>query len=151
MNRNLVLPLSVALLALGCTEPYPSVGGTWEYVSTLTFPSDFDIAPGQPYTCTYRGALTLGQTSGLFGGTYDSLSIACNSGGGSSGNTGTVINGNLAKNGILSFYFDTPDWLSVGTLHGDSMGGIASDSVNGLPGRELATGTWSACRGRVCQ
>ena len=150
MKRTVLLPLA-ALLALGCTEPYPSVSGTWNYVSTLTYPSDFDLGPGQPYVCTYRSVLTLGQTSGLFGGTYDSLAIACNSGSNSTAGSGTVIDGNLAKSGVLSFEFDTPNWLSIGTLHGDSMGGIASDSVLGLPGMEAATGTWGACRGRVCQ
>ena len=150
MKRTVLVPLA-ALLALGCTEPYPSVGGTWEYVSTLTYPGDFDLAPGQPYVCTYRATLTLGQTSGIFSGTHDSLYSACNSGSNSTSSPGAVIDGNLAKDGILSFEFDTPDWLSIGTLHGDSMGGIASDSVTGLPGREAATGTWSACRGRVCR
>jgi len=151
MTRRPLAVAAVLLLALSCSEPYPGVGGTWEYASTLTFPGDFDVAPGQPYVCTYSAALTLAQSSGTFEGTYDSLTIACNSGGVSSGNTGAVIDGELSKSGILSFAFDAPSWLAVGTLHGDSMGGIVTDSVSGLPGMELASGTWSACKGRVCK
>ncbi len=150
MKRSSRVVLAAALLVLGCTEPYPSVGGDWQYNSSLTFPSDFDLPSGAHYVCTYRAHLALGQHGGNFDGTYDTLTVTCNSGGTSSGGAGTVINGNLAKNGIVSFQFDTPSWLSVGTLHGDSMGGIASDSVSGLSGMELATGTWSACKGRPC-
>jgi len=147
-------PIVVAalLLALSCaSEPYPSLGGTWEYASSLTYPSDFDISPTQPYVCTYQAALTLAQSGGTFSGTYDSLTISCNSGSVSSGNTGAVLAGVLSKSGILSFTFDTPNWVSVGTLHGDSMGGSVTDSVVGLPGMELASGTWSACKGRICE
>jgi len=151
MQRALLASLATALVALSCSEPYPAVSGGWEYASSLTYPSDFDVSPGQPYVCTYRATLTLAQSSGTFSGTYDSLTIACNSGGTTSGNVGTVIDGALSKSGIVSFEFDTPNWLSVGSLHGDSMGGIVTDSVSGLPGMELASGTWSACKGRVCR
>jgi hypothetical protein len=143
--------VAALLLALSCSEPYPGIGGTWEYASALTYPSDFDLAPGQPYVCTYHASLSLNQSSGVFEGTYDSLSVACNTGGTTSGATGAVINGDLSRSGIVAFAFDTPDWLSVGTLHGDSMGGSVTDTVTGLSGREVATGTWSACKGRVCQ
>jgi hypothetical protein len=95
--------------------------------------------------------LTIDQSSGVFSGTYDSLTVSCNSGGVFTGFNGTVINGTLAKDGIIAFSFDSPSWLSVGTLHGDSMGGTVTDSVNGLVGMELASGTWKACRGRPCQ
>lgn len=151
MKRRPLALLAAALLALSCTEPYPSVSGGWQYAGTLTYPSDFDLSPGQPYVCTYHAALTLGQSSGIFNGTYDSLSIACNSGGSTTGSNGAVINGTLSKSGIVAFAFDAPSWLSVGTLHGDSMGGSVTDSVSGLSGMELASGTWSACKGRVCQ
>ncbi len=151
VTRRPLAVVAALLLALGCTEPYPGVGGTWEYASTLTYPSDFDLGPGQPYVCTFQTALTLGQTSGVFSGTYDSLAIACNSGGGTSGNTGAVIDGALSKSGILSFAFDSPDWVSVGTLAGDSMGGTVTDSVSGLSGMEVASGTWKACKGRACK
>lgn len=151
MKRHRLAVPAALLLALSCTEPYPSVGGVWHYASMLTFPSDFGEPNGQPYACSYRGTLTLGQNRGIFGGTYDSLSIACNSGGVSLGFNGTVINGELSRSGIVSFAFDTPSWASVGTLHGDSMGGSVTDSVSGLSGMELASGTWSACKGRVCR
>jgi len=62
-----------------------------------------------------------------------------------------VINGALSRSGTIAFSFDTPNWLSVGSLHGDSMGGTVSDSVSGLGGMELASGTWSACKGRLCK
>ena len=152
MQRRPVLVTAALLLVLSCrAEPYPSVGGTWEYASSLTFPSDFDVAPGQAYVCTYQASLSLDQASATFSGTYDSLTTACNSGGGSSGNTGTVLDGALSTSGILSFDLDSPNWVSVGTLHGDSMGGIVTDSVIGLGGTELASGTWSACKNRVCR
>jgi hypothetical protein len=151
MKRNPLAVLAAVLLTLSCTEPYPSVGGVWRYASSLTFPSDYDLAPGQPYVCTYQAKLTLGQSSGIFDGTYDSLAIACNSGGSSSGFNGAVINGNLSKSGVVAFAFDVPSWLSVGTLHGDSMGGSVTDSVSSLSGMELASGTWRACKGRVCK
>ncbi|MGA2383905.1 MAG: hypothetical protein ABSG61_10800 [Gemmatimonadales bacterium] len=151
MKRAPLAVLAAVLFALSCAEPYPSVSGGWEYASTLTFPGDFDLSPGQPYVCTYRAVLTLGQSNGTFSGTYDSLSVGCNSGGTTSGFNGTVMDGELSKSGIVSFEFDTPNWLSVGSLHGDSMGGVVTDSVNGLPGMELASGTWSACQGRVCK
>jgi len=151
--KRIPLPVVVALLlALSCTEPsYPKVGGIWQYASTLTFPSDFDLAPGQPYVCSYQGALTLTQSKNTFFGSYDSLSIACNSGGSSSGFSGTVINGSVTRGGAIGFYFDTPKWLAAGTLHGDSMGGIVTDSVSGLSGMEAATGSWSACLNRACR
>ncbi len=151
VTRRPLAVVAALLLVLGCTEPYPGIGGTWEYASTLTYPSDFDLGPGQPYVCTFQTALTLGQTSGVFSGTYDSLAIACNSGGSSTAGGGAVINGALDRSGILSFAFDTPNWVSVGVLHGDSMGGTVTDSVSGLSGTELATGTWKACKGRTCK
>jgi hypothetical protein len=153
VKRHLLAVPAALLLALSCAEPYPGVSGAWQYASTLTYPSpsDFDLAPGQPYVCTRRATLTLAQSSGIFEGTYDSLSISCNSGLNTSGNNGLVIDGELSRSGILSFAFDRPRWLSVGTLHGDSMGGVVTDSVIGLPGMELASGTWSACKGRVCK
>jgi len=149
MNRQLCAALAAALLALTCTEPSPSVGGTWRFTSSLTYPPDFNISPGQPYVCADTGVLTL---SGgvVFSGTYDSLTVACNTGSNVPGNSGLVINGAVA-NGIVSFNRDTPDWLAVGTVHGDSMGGTVTDSLTGLPGREAATGTWSACKGRPCK
>jgi hypothetical protein len=149
MKRALLASLAAVLVALSCTEPSPSVGGSWRITSSLTYPSDFDVGPGQPYVCADTGTLTL-QGGVAFGGTYDSLTIACTSGSHTPGNNGTVVNGALAS-GTVSFNFDTPNWLYVGTVHGDSMGGIVTDSVNGLPGMELASGTWSACKGRVCQ
>jgi hypothetical protein len=149
------IPLAVPaalLLAFGCTEPsYPKVGGAWRYASTLTFPSDFSAGTGEPYVCTYLAALSLDQSSNTFEGTYDSLSISCSSGGISTGLRGTVINGTVTRGGELGFYFDTPNWLMVGTIHGDSMGGTAIDSVSGLSGTEAARGPWSACRSRACQ
>ena len=149
MNRKLPAALAAALLALTCTEPSPSVGGTWRLTSSVTYHPDFDIAPGQPEVCADTGVLTL--SGGVaFTGTYDSLTIACNTGGRTTGNSGLVISGALAS-GTVSFNFDTPDWLYVGTVHGDSMGGIVADSILGMPGREAATGTWSACKGRVCK
>jgi len=150
MKRTAFPVLAAALLVLSCAEPYPAVGGAWEYSSALTFPSDFDLGSGQPYVCTYDAALTLSQTSSIFSGAYDSLAIACNSGGSTTAGGGAVIDGALSRSGILSFEFDTPSWLSVGTLHGDSMGGTVTDSVNGLSGMEVASGTWSACKGRPC-
>ena len=151
MKRNPFPLLAALLLALSCSEPYPAVGGGWEYASTLTFPGDFDLSPGVPYVCTYHAALTLNQSSGIFDGTYDSLAVACNTGGSTTAGSGAVIDGALSRSGIVSFAFDTPSWLSVGSLHGDSMGGTVTDSVSGLNGREVATGTWSACKGRPCQ
>jgi len=149
MNPKLPAALAAALLALTCTEPSPSVGGTWRLTSSLTYPSDFDIAPGQAEVCADTGVLTL-SGGAVFSGTYDSLTIACNTGSNVPGNSGLVIDGALAS-GTVSFNFDSPDWLYVGTVHGDSMGGVVTDSLNGLPGREAATGTWSACKGRVCR
>jgi hypothetical protein len=149
MPRRAIAVAAVLLLALSCTEPSPSVGGTWRITSTLTYPPDFDIAPGQPWVCADTGVLTL-SGGNVFSGTYDSLTIACNTNSVTSGNSGLVIDGALAS-GTVSFEFDTPDWLFVGTVHGDSMGGTVTDTVLGLPGREAATGTWSACNGRVCR
>jgi hypothetical protein len=152
MKRN-PLPVCVALLlALSCTEPsYPRVGGVWQYTSVLTFPSDFDIAAGQPYVCGYQGFLTLSQSRNTFSGSYDSLTIACNSGGVSSGLSGTVINGSVTRGGAVGFQFDTPNWAAAGTLHGDSMGGTVTDSVSGLSGVEIASGSWHACLNRTCR
>ena len=151
MKRKALPVLAALLLVLSCSEPYPGVSGAWRYASTLTYPTDFDLSPGQPYVCSVSGALTLRQSSGVFDGTYDSLAISCNSGGLTTGFNGTVIDGSLSRSGIVSFAFDTPNWLSVGTLHGDSMGGSVTDSVSGLSGVELAIGTWKACKGRVCK
>jgi len=151
MKRKPFAVVAALLLALSCTEPYPAVSGDWRYASSLTYPSDYSLPGGPPYVCSYTGRLTLGQNSGIFDGTYDSLAISCSSGGVSSGFNGTVINGTLTRDGIVAFAFDTPSWLSVGTLHGDSMGGSVTDSVSGLSGMELASGTWSACKGRVCK
>jgi hypothetical protein len=151
MKRKALHVVAALLLVLSCSEPYPGVGGAWRYASTLTYPTDFDFSPGQPYVCNFSGALTLRQSSGVFDGTYDSLAISCNSGSLTSGFNGTVINGSLSRSGIISFGLDTPSWLSVGTLHGDSMGGSVTDSVSGLSGMELASGTWKACKGRVCK
>jgi hypothetical protein len=151
MERRPFAVAAALLVALSCAEPYPGLGGTWEYASSLTFPADFDIAPGQPYVCTYRTALTLDQSSGIFNGTYDTLTIACNTGGSSAASGGAIINGALDRSGILSFDFDSPAWVAVGTLHGDSMGGTVTDSVSGMSGMEQASGTWKACKGRVCQ
>jgi hypothetical protein len=148
MKRNLSAVLAAALLALTCTEPSPSVGGTWRLTSSLTYPPDFDIAPGQPEVCADTGVLTL-SGGAAFSGTYDSLTIACNTGSTITGINGLVINGALAS-GTVSFNFDTPDWLYVGTVHGDSMGGTVTDSLNGMPGWEAATGSWSACESRTC-
>jgi len=148
MNRNLLAVLAAALLALTCTEPSPSVGGTWRLTSSLTYPPDFDISPGQPEVCADTGVLTL-SGGGAFSGTYDSLTVACNTGGRTTGSNGLVIGGALAS-GTIAFDFDTPDWLYVGTVHGDSMGGTVTDSILGMPGKEAATGTWSACGNRTC-
>ena len=150
MKRKALHVVAALLLVLSCSEPYPSVGGAWRYASTLTYPTDFG-SPGQPYTCSFSGALTLSQSSGVFDGKYDSLAISCSSGSITTGFNGTVINGSLSRSGIVSFAFDAPSWLSVGTLHGDSMGGTVTDSVNGLSGMEQASGTWRACKGRVCK
>ena len=151
MKRALFVSFAAALLALSCTEPSPSVSGTWRITSVLTYPSpsDWDIGPGQPEICADTGTLTL-QGGVTFSGTYDSLTIACNTGSHTPGNSGLVINGALAS-GTVSFNFDTPGWLYVGTVHGDSMGGVVTDSVNGSSGWGLASGTWSACKGRFCQ
>ncbi len=151
MTRTGLAVAAGLLVSLGCTEPYPKVGGTWWYASTLTFPADWQGPGGQPYACTYTTILTLSQTTAIFVGTYDSLTVACNTGGITSGSSGAVINGSLAKDGQIGFAFDAPDWYSVGTLHGDSMGGVASDSVGGLSGPEAATGRWAACLGRPCR
>jgi len=124
------------------------VGGAWKLVGSLTYPADFDLSAGQPYVCADTGTLSL--TGGnAFSGTYDSLTIACNTGGRTTGSNGVVINGALGG-GTVSFNFDTPALLFVGTVHGDSMGGTVTDSVNGFAGMEVASGTWSACQGRVC-
>jgi len=149
MNPKLPAVLAAVLLALTCTEPSPSVGGTWRITSLLTYPPDFDVTPGQPEVCVDTGVVTL-SGGAVFTGTYDSLTIACNTGSSVPGYSGLVINGALAS-GTVSFDFDSPDWLYVGTVHGDSMGGTVVDSINGQPGREIATGTWSACKGRVCR
>jgi hypothetical protein len=139
MKRIPLAVFAVLLLALGCTEPSsPGVGGVWQYASSLTFPSDFDIAPGQPYVCTYRAVLTLGQSHGTFSGSYDSLSIACNTGATSSGFSGAVINGAVTGSGAVGFDFDAPSWSMAGTVRGDSRGGIVS-------------GPWSACLNRACR
>jgi hypothetical protein len=153
VKRRPLAVVAVLLLALSCSEPYPSIGGDWRFTSTLTYPSpsDWDIAPGQPYACSYQATLTISQSSGSFEGTYDSLATSCNSGLTTSGGNGAVLSGTLDRSGILSFDFDSPNWLYVGVLHGDSMGGTVSDSVNGLGGMEAATGTWSACKGRACR
>jgi len=148
MNRTLPAVLVAALLALTCTEPSPSVGGTWRLASSLTYPPDYDIAPGQPEVCADTGVVVLSGGS-VFDGTYDSLTVACSTGGRTTGNSGFVINGALAS-GTVSFNFDTPDWLYVGTVHGDSMGGTVTDSITGLPGREAESGSWSACQNRTC-
>ncbi len=149
MNRRLLVVLAITLLALRCTEPSASVSGTWYLTSALTYPPDFDIAPGQAEVCADTAVVTL-SGGNVFSGTYDSLTVACNTGGITRGSNGLVINGALAS-GTVSFAFDTPDWLYVGTVHGDSMGGSVTDSVTGIPGREAATGAWSACRGRACR
>jgi len=152
MMRSSLPLLVVLLLVLGCTEPsYPRVGGVWQYASSLSFPSDFDIAPGQPYVCSYQAFLTITQSKNAFSGSYDSLSIACNSGGTSSGLSGVVISGAVTQGGAVGFYFDTPNWAVAGTIHGDSMGGTVSDSVSGLSGMEVASGSWRACLNRACR
>jgi hypothetical protein len=151
MERRPLAVVAALLLALSCSEPYPSLGGSWQYASTLTYPSDFDIGPGQPYVCTYKTALTLSQSNNTFAGTFDTLNVACNTGGSSAAGGGTVVNGALDRSGILSFDFDAPNWVSVGTLHGDSMGGTVTDSVSGMSGMEQASGTWSACKDRACR
>jgi hypothetical protein len=152
MKRNPMPVFAALLLALSCTEPsYPKVGGIWHHTSSLTYPSDFDLAPGQPYVCSYQAVLTLSQSKSSFSGTYDSLAIACNSGGSSSGFSGTVINGTVSQGGAVGFDFDSPNWSLAGTIHGDSMGGAVTDSVSGLSGMEAATGTWSACLNRACR
>lgn len=151
--KNAVAVVAALLLALSCSEPYPSVGGNWEFASTLTYPSpsDWDIAPGQPYICNYQGSLALSQSNGIFSGTYDSLATSCNSGLITAGGNGTVIDGTLDRSGTIAFAFDAPSWLYVGTLHGDSMGGTVTDTVSTISGAAVATGTWSACKGRVCK
>jgi hypothetical protein len=152
MKRTALAVPIVLLLALRCTEPsYPRVGGVWQYTSSLTYPSDFDIAPGQPYVCTYQGTLSLTQSKNAFSGTYDSLSIACNTGGTSSGFSGFVLNGAVTGGGAVGFVFDASSWSHAGTLRGDSMGGAVTDSVTGLSGMEAASGLWSACLNRACR
>jgi hypothetical protein len=153
VKRRPLAVVAALLLALSCSEPYPSIGGAWRFASTLTYPSpsDWDVAPGQPYVCDYQAVLTISQSSGTFAGTYDSLATSCNSGLATSGGNGTVLGGALDRSGILSFDFDASNWLHVGVLHGDSMGGTVTDSVSSLSGVQAATGTWSACKGRVCR
>jgi acyl dehydratase len=152
MKRAALAAVVVLLSALRCTEPsYPGVGGVWQYTSSLTYPSDFDLGPGQPYVCSHRATLTLTQSKNAFSGTYDSLAIACNSGATSSGFSGTVVSGSVTRGGAVGFYFDTPNRAAAGTVRGDSMGGTVSDSVSGLSGMETATGLWSACLNRACR
>jgi hypothetical protein len=151
MKRTAFALLVILASVVRCTEPYPKVGGAWQFTSSLTYPSDFDIAPGQPYVCNHRGALRLTQSGGTFSGTYDSLSVACNTGSVSSGFSGAVISGSVTRGGAVGFYLDSPRWAAAGTLRGDSMGGAVSDSVGGLSGMEVATGLWSACLNRACR
>lgn len=152
MKRRALPVLVALLLALSCADSYPSVGGLWQYAASLTYPSDYNLAGGTAYVCTFRAPLTLTQNSNIFSGTYDSLSTSCNSGSSTTGGSGSVLNGAVTKDGILAFYFDSPSWVSIGTVHGDSMGGTVTDSVaseSGLP--EAASGTWVACQNRRCK
>ena len=141
MRRILLLTLIPVFLACDST---PDVAGSWGYSATNL--------SGSGVSCSVTGtSMVITQSESTFTGTYTGGTFSCSGPGGTLSSTigsGTVVNGSVTDEGVVSFDLDTQDWRNTGSLSGNSISGTVTVRFDlGTPiGVVTLSGNFSAAR-----